>query len=401
LSGAEYLLVGALVGPHIPPRIMSADSLGQLVPVMNLVLGLVGFLVGLRVRHSFRGWRGIVVGLATSTVTCGIVALAATSLAAMLLPSDGPLLLDRVLIEGDGWVFELYASRNHILVGVAIGVVATVSSSGLLLGLGESLKLKSSTFEVLRSSAAMSQVFAICAMGAVLAFSREPYTLPVETFGRWIWLFAALGLGLICGICFTLFIGKEEGQSRIFLATVGTVTFAAGTGAALEVSPLLINLISGVTVSLLSAHAAALLEELDRLQHAIFVLLLILAGAYWTPVTGSSWLFPAVYIAVRLVAVSTSTWLFTRVFTPNTLTSRMGSGLIVQGTLAVSVAIDYALASSRHGAEVLTAALIGTLAFDIAGASKVRRLLVDAEANTLSVTGTRAQGSRTTSEAGL
>ncbi len=400
LSGAEYLLVGALVGPHIPPRLMTADSLGQLVPVMNLLLGLVGFLVGLRLRQSFNDWRGLAVGFSTSVVTCLVVAVASASLAAMLLPGDGPLVLERPLLSGNGWVFELYATRDHLLLGVAIGVVATVSSSGLLLGLGESLKLKSTAFGVLRSSAAVSQLFAILAMGAVLTLSRESASVPVETFGRWIWLIAALALGLVCGICFTLFIGKEEGQSRIFLATVGTVTFAAGTGAALEVSPLLINLISGLTVSMLSTHAPVLLKELDRLQHPIFVLLLILAGAYWMPVTGAAWLFPVVYIVVRFAAVWASTWFFANALVRHPLANRMGTGLIVQGTLAVSVAIDYALAASRHGDEVLTAALIGTLVFDMAGSSGVRRLLVDAEADTISLTGTRAASSDT-SEAGL
>src|SRR5690606_575246 len=238
-----------------------------------------------------------------------------------------------------------YASRIHILIGVAIGVVATVSSSGLLLGIGEALELESPTFRILRSSAAMSQLFAICAMGAVLALSRDAPSLVMADFGRWIWLIAALALGLICGVCFTLFIGQEEGQSRIFLATVGTVTFAAGAGAALGVSPLLINLIAGLTVSLLSTHATVLLQQLDRLQHPIFVLLLILAGAYWSPVSGASWWFPVVYIVARLAAVWMGAWLFANVFARDTLANRMGSGLIVQGTLAVSVAVDYALAT--------------------------------------------------------
>jgi hypothetical protein len=151
---------------------------------------------------------------------------------------------------------------------------------------------------------------------------------------------------------------------------------------------------------MLSTHAPVLLKELDRLQHPIFVLLLILAGAYWMPVTGAAWLFPVVYIVVRFAAVWASTWFFANALVRHPLANRMGTGLIVQGTLAVSVAIDYALAASRHGDEVLTAALIGTLVFDMAGSSGVRRLLVDAEADTISLTGTRAASSDT-SEAGL
>jgi hypothetical protein len=400
LSGAEYLLIGALIGPHVPPRLISADSLGQLAPIMNLLLGLVGFLVGLRARRSIRSVQGFVVGWGTWLVTFAAVAIASASLAAMLLPASGSLFEHQLWHEGD-WVFEIYFARNHLMLGLAAGVVATVSSSGLLLSLGDALKLKSSTFMVLRSSAATSQLCAIVAMGAILALSRETPGLVLEGVGRWFWLGAALVLGLVCGVCFTLFMGNEEGRSTIFLATVGTVTFAAGTGAVLEVSPLLVNLISGLTVSFLSKHASVLRKELDRLQHPIFVLLLILAGAYWMPVTGASWLFPLVYLVVRFVSVRASAWLFANVFARETLANRMGTGLVVQGTLAVSVAVDYALSPSSHGAEVLTAGLIGILVFDTIGASGVRRLLIDAESTDLSLTITRASSSEKSKEAGL
>lgn len=401
LSGAEYLLVGALIGPNIPPRLLTADSLGQLIPVMNLLLGLVGFLVGLRVRHAFAGWRGPTVGLLSSIVTCSIVALGSTSLAAMLLPASHPLVLNQVLLSGDGWVIELYASREHLVLGAALGVAATVSSSGLLLGIGESLKLRGYCFGLLRSTAAVSQLFAIIAMGAVLALTREPPTFPIAGFGRWFWLVAAVALGLVCGICFTLFIGKEESQSRIFLATIGTVTFAAGTGAALEVSPLLVNLISGLTVASLSTHATVLLKELDRLQHPMFVLLLILTGAYWTPVSGAAWLLPLAYLVMRFVAVNSSMWLFSNLFGRRFVANRMGTALMAQGTLAVAVIIDFAFGAPEFGAAALSTVLVGTLVFDMASARSVRRVLVDAEAETLSLTNTHGHQSTASSEAGL
>jgi hypothetical protein len=187
-------------------------------------------------------------------------------------------------------------------------------------------------------------------------------------------------LGLICGGCFALFIGSETSTSRIFLATVGTVTFASGVGAALGVSPLFVNLVSGLAVGLISRHEAVLRTELDRLQHPIFVLLLILTGAMWTPVSGWLWLVPVVYVLVRLTAgrliPRLSTSLLTRVGA-----ERIGLGLLAQGTLAVAVAVDYALRVPEHAPIVLTTVLIGTLLCDMSAGGVVRRLLVDAEAD--------------------
>ena len=86
LSGVEYLLVGALIGPQIPPRVLSNASLEQLRPLVSLLLGLMGFLVGLQARGPNRHTlAGTVIALAT------VLALAASFAAAygaLVSPSD-------------------------------------------------------------------------------------------------------------------------------------------------------------------------------------------------------------------------------------------------------------------------------------------------------------------------
>jgi Kef-type K+ transport system membrane component KefB len=223
---------------------------------------------------------------------------------------------------------------------------------------------------------------AIATIGVVLAVVRSESGYFIRALGGWGWVLGAMGLGLVCGVCFTLFIGHEKSTSRIFLATVGTVTFAAGVGSALGVSPLFVNLVAGMVVGGLSRHENVLRKELDRLQHPIFVLLLILTGAMWTPVSGSLWLFPLVYLVVRLLAGRVLLHLLTKALTAIN-PERIGTGLLAQGTLAVAVAVDYSLQVPEHAPVVLTTVLIGTLASDMAAGGVVRRLLVDAEADNI------------------
>lgn len=383
LSGAEYLLVGALIGPHVPPRLVTTDSLDKLVPLMSLLLGLTGFLVGLRVRRAFASFRYAVVGTLGSLGVFVCVAGACATLAvALRIDVDTPVLLNRELFAWKGWAIDLRLTSGQAWVGLALAAAAPVAATGLLGTVGETLGARSPTFALLKTAAEVGQLFAIVAIGIVLAAARGASGAFFQVVGGWGWLGGAFGLGLVCGGCFMLFIGSEKSTSRIFLATVGTVIFASGVGTALGVSPLFVNLAAGLTVALASRHGDTLRRELSRLQHPIFVLLLILTGAFWTPTSGLGWLFPLVYVAVRLVSVRLLyRWL--ALVLPNVHRPRVGLGLVAQGTLAVAVAVDFALQVPEHASLVLTTVLVGTLLSDVSAGGVVRRLLVDAESSSI------------------
>ncbi len=397
LSGAEYLIVGALIGPQLPPRLVTADSLEKLVPLMSLLLGLTGFLVGLRARHTFGSARYMVVGTLGSVGTLLAVAGASATLAVALGFGRGTETVSEPLLAWGNWVLEVYASPNQLYLGLALGSAAAVATSGLLLTIGENLKAKSATFELLRTSSVVSQLLAIVTIGVVLAVARGETASNIAALGPWGWVAGAIGLGLVCGGCFALFIGSETSTSRIFLATVGTVTFASGVGSAMGVSPLFVNLVAGLAVGVFSRHERALRKELDRLQHPIFVLLLILTGALWTPAPAILWSFPLIYVVVRLLAGRLLLRLATRALT-NINPDRIGSGLLAQGTLAVAVAVDFSLQFPDFAAVTLTTVLVGTLVCDMSAGGVVRRLLVDVEADNIDLSSSRTV---TTREAGL
>jgi len=157
------------------------------------------------------------------------------------------------------------------------------------------------------------------------------------------------------------------------------VTFASGVGAALGISPLFINLLAGVTVAATSAHAARVEAHLERLQHPLFVLIMIFAGAHFVPVRGWAWLLPAVYVVAR--------YLLRRLLTPLSLrmlvvdgprVGRIGHGLLSQGTLAVAIALDFVLQNPRHHALVLGTVLIGAFLSDLWSDRALASLLADA-----------------------
>jgi hypothetical protein len=145
------------------------------------------------------------------------------------------------------------------------------------------------------------------------------------------------------------------------------------------VSSLFVNLVTGATVGLTLKHRGNLQQELSRLEYPISVLLLMLTGALWAPPeTALLWSFPAVYLPSRWLVRTSLPALWTRLLT-RVEPTRIGSGLLGQGTPAVAIAVDYALQVPER-AGVLTTAIFGTLVFDIIGRPALEHYLVDAEA---------------------
>ena len=132
ISGAEYLLIGALIGPHVPPRVLTLDALSRLAPVVSLLLGLNGFLIGLQATRNFREVRLTLVGIAVALSTIGGTALVLAATYGWLVPLEEPPLVRQWLYEVGGYHFELLITRPQAEVAIVIAAVATVTFSSTI-----------------------------------------------------------------------------------------------------------------------------------------------------------------------------------------------------------------------------------------------------------------------------
>jgi hypothetical protein len=379
LSGAEYLVIGVLIGPHVPPHVLTTEALARLAPVVSLLLGLNGFLVGLQAPELVREPRLTLAGFATAGTTLLCMAAAFAGLFGWLVPLDEPPFLQKWLFEIRGYNVELLLTRPQAAVALVIAAIATVTFSSTLSGSERRVSSDVPAFRLLRICSFCSQIAGISAVAAVLAWSRSSASARLDAPAI-AWFLGVLVLGAALGGCFLLFIGTEQSTSRIFVITIGTVTFGAGIGAELGVSSMFVNLVSGATVGFSLHHRGNLQRELSRLQHPISVLLLMLTGALWVPPAQALWwLFPVAYLPTRWLSRSILPALWTRA-TTSIAPNRIGVGLLSQGTLAVAVAVDYALQAPESAGIVLSTAIVGTLIFDMVGQRTLERYLVDAEA---------------------
>ena len=73
LSGAEYLAVGLVLGPYVLD-LASGETLDLLQPVLSLLVGLLGFNLGLSLRRTLGLQSDLWAGLAAPLVTVAVVA---------------------------------------------------------------------------------------------------------------------------------------------------------------------------------------------------------------------------------------------------------------------------------------------------------------------------------------
>ena len=129
LSGAEYLLVGVLIGPQVPPRLMTAESLTRLEPFIALLLGLVGFVVALHTRDVFRNVRNGLAGLMSAILVLVTVAGAMLFLADRLLPpTPEALTFHWEVVRTSQHALVLTLTTSHVWMALALGAAACVAS---------------------------------------------------------------------------------------------------------------------------------------------------------------------------------------------------------------------------------------------------------------------------------
>ena len=371
-TDAEYLVVGVLCGPLVF-GVLGPQRMASLAPLLAAITGFVGFVVGLSLpfgRHgtSSTTWADRGFALTTCVLAGAILAAAGWGALSQLTGADvgDPLLLVAAATLGCGGVA---ISRQ------AVHVAARRSRAD-----GPITRL-------LHSTAVGGQVLAIIGFGVTVATKRalvDGRFLHGALDEVWlrvvVWNAVSLAAGVGSGFIFHLFVGSRGGSERLFLGTVGLVAFTAGVAQALDFSTLFLGLTAGLTVAAFSPVASQVSASVTRIRRPTSVILLILAGAMWSPIEGLLWVIPVSWIGLRILALRATARLAAALHPALDSEHRgIGSGLLAQGSLAAAIAVHLA-AESQAGSStlldvVVTTLLLSAVANQLWGTSAVRRLL--------------------------
>lgn len=351
VSGAEYLLLGVLLGPEVS-RLISASVFGGFTPFMTLALGWIGVLVGAQfylpdlIRFRAPAYRiAFAEAIATGTVVAGAMAIVFA------------------------WLFRIEIAQV-VAPAVVMGAIATASSPTGIALVARQKGHGGPVIRQLQLTTAIDAFVAITTFGLVLAIGHTPSNGQVRTLTATEWAVVSIAIGCVGGALFHLFLGEEKKIDRLFIGLAGAIILASGAAAYLRLSPLLPALLIGAILINTSSSRAEIRQALSSIERPIYFVLLIFAGAAWQP--GSRvWIIPI--LGFLLVRVMMKIWGTRAVTWANGELPVLGAGwgraLLGQGGLAVAIGLNYLLHDrSLLPNVVFTATLVSVLLTDVTSA---------------------------------
>ncbi len=360
-SGVEYLVVGLLIGPHMAwGSALSADTLLDLQPIMTLVIGGVGLLLGLRA--NFRSLLFRDDGASHLAATVFIASIAAVGVGSWLLlraPLTGAFGTDDAM--AGAWVL---AASAAVTSPAALNLVQRrFNAGGRLTGM-------------LEGAMHAGQLLGIVGFGVVFCVFHG--TAPGHEgwdYANWLLVTVVVGGGL--GLLFRAFIGDDaDDADHVFLAMLGIIVFASGAAYYLELSPMLVNLVLGMVLANIARCADDILDAMERLRRPVGLMLLVLAGALWQPIPWAGVVVVVAYVLLRLSAQLLGGW--AAAASIDAAPRDIGRGLLSQGEVAVAMVVSYRIVFEGPVVNIVfTAVLVSVVLSELTSARQLKALLID------------------------
>lgn len=362
VSGAEYLILGVLLGPRVS-GLISANVIDSFGPFITLAIGWMGAVIGseFHLKRMLR-FRGELYQVAFIEAVLVVAIVGGAMLAILTRLFDIPL-------------------TDALAPAASLGAIAvTTSASGIALAARRLARDRAARTPLLRQlqvTGGMDAAVGVLAFGIILCIVHVPPPGDIRPPTPTEWAVITIGIGLVGGILYHLFLGGERDPDRLFVALAAAITLASGTAAYARLSPLLPTMLIGAILANTARNRHEIGIVLHRVQHPLYLVLLIFAGAAWR-VPGRLWVLPiAAFILIRLLAKIGSARVATRLSgMSGVLGGDWGLALIGQGSLAAAIALNYRIFDDSDLSNVVfTAALVSVLATDLLSARFVRAVV--------------------------
>jgi hypothetical protein len=342
VSGAEYLLLGILLGPQVAD-LLNVTVLESLAPVMTLALGWIGVIVGTRFRINrlvdvpacrFR------IGLAESALTFAIVAG-----------------LEFVAVR---WVLT-GSERDAVVAAVALASIAVASSDVGMSIISRVLGRRGAVADQLETSASLNAFVAVVAFGLLVSVAHGPVA-PQRSPTATEWAVISIAIGIVGGILFHVFLGETPSTDRLFIALVGGIVMVSGAATYLRLSPLLAAMLFGILLVNTTSDPERLIGTLERVERPFYFVLLLFGGAAWQP-SQYAWALPVLlYVAARALAKVGGARMSTRMNGAlGELGPHWGRALLGQGRVALALGLTYLHQEDAPYRNIVFSAVVGSI----------------------------------------
>ncbi|MFH1765321.1 MAG: cation:proton antiporter, partial [Gemmatimonadota bacterium] len=259
-TGTHFLFLGFILGPNLL-SLLTQEAVQQLVPLLGMGLGWIGFLFGLQLdRRNLRQFPPV-----------------------FFLLAIGQAILVFFLFLAVGWIVLLgagQAGRTPQLLLMGAAATACISAPAGIALISTNYMVRGKVRDLLFFVASVDALVGIGALQVIYAlFPPLDLGVGLPLLPRLAWVVAALGLGVICGILFIWLTRPRPGGEEMVLFLLGIAAFASGAALQLQLSPLFVSVTMGAVVANLSADPHRVFRVLQNWEKPIYVVFLMLAGA--------------------------------------------------------------------------------------------------------------------------
>lgn len=281
LAGMVFVMLG-LVASLKGVGVLSAPTLAAIAPVLPLGLGWLGFRIGFDFdRELFNN-----------------PPAATNVLLAVLIP----ILLVVLICGGLIWFTDREWSqrqefwRDLLLVSITTSMTSTLSISAL-----DRRRPGMLSVSKLAMLAELEQVTALLGLMFIAVIFRPTgegvgWQLPPLA-----WLFVTLGVGLAMGILTYGLLSTSKKGPPFIVILLGTISMAAGMASFLRLSVISVCFVVGLIVSNLPGDWKEQVQMvLHRMGRPVFYILLLFAGALWSPWDWRGWVLLVIAVGARV-----------------------------------------------------------------------------------------------------
>ena len=358
VSGAEYLLLGFLLGPAFP-AIHALDNVTGLLPIIALAAGWVGLLRG--TDFDFASLQKL------DPATWRVVFLH------HLLPGVAVGVGSYYFFTQSGWVIT--SPRDAALSASALACFAAADSAEPFDLLARRYEISGRLAPLLRNGTRLGDIAVILAFGLIFCVFHENAP-EAQDYSPALWAWVTVLLGGALGVLFSLFLAGDESDNSRFLALVGIIAFASGGAYFLELSPLAVNLSMGFVLVNFARGGQLLHTTLESTERPMAIVLLIFAGALWEPTE----LVPTLLALGGFLVLRTGAkWLASVIAGWGTsLRKDLFRGLLAHGDVTLAMAVSFRLVYDGDAAKIAYSVVLGSVILnDLMAPRLLRGLLVD------------------------
>lgn len=278
-SGAEYLLLGLVLGPHFLAAVPRATIL-SFEPVMLAALGWLCAVTG--VDYGIVGERPIAKG----SLVLGVLLSVLSSAAAFAV----------VLLLGQRVLHQPLTSLLPLALCLAVCLSETTRHAVRMVS--ERHGANGPLADLLSDVADADDAFPVVAAALLLCFAPGN-----ASWNVWLQLGVTLGAGAVLGLVTATLMGRHLQTDETWGLILGAGLLGIGVATHLELSPLTLMFVFGLTLANASGRGAELREMMGFSERLVLAPILLLAGALVDfRLPGPTWLLIGAALLARLAS---------------------------------------------------------------------------------------------------